>query len=207
MSPSIAKLLMCVCAGTTGATVVPAIKHGRALLKPRPAVHRPVALPVQASPCPAAAVASSGGGDMPIAGIGGFASLGEAQPIDIATLGSGGALGKSLGGVAFDRGLFPGAGGGIPPADFGSLSSTAPGPGVPPGAGAGLLAATPVTSGAPEPAGWTLMISGFGLLGGAMRWQRRGFRLRADQAQAISSSSISALGSPFQSSRLTRPAA
>jgi hypothetical protein len=205
MSPAAAKLLMCICAGSTGAAVVPVVKQVRALARPHPAVHRavahrpapsptPVSLPMQAPPCPTIAYMSP---------------VGAAGPSLVPTSGAFAMPGAGNGGasdpIGFDR---PAAFG---PAVGGSTAfAEAPGGGPmvasPPG-GVGLPnGALPASSGTPEPAAWGLMIGGFGLVGEALR-RRRAVRVDGPQAQAISSNSISALGSPFQSSRLIRPAA
>ncbi len=205
MSPAAAKLLMCICAGSTGAAIVPVVKQARALTRPHTAVHRVVAhrpapsparvpLPMQAPPCPTIAgtapgagvgatfVPASGASAMPGAGIGGGSDpIGFDRPA---------AVGTEVGGsTAFAVAPFGAPMIALPPGDVGLP-----------------IGALPAGSGAPEPAAWGLMIGGFGLVGAALR-RRRVLRVDVPQAQAISSSSISALGSPFQSSRLIRPAA
>ena len=152
---------MCVCAGGTGAAIVPvtkAVRHQTA----RQAVPRRVApapLAVAAVPCiPVFA------GDALAPDLGGLASLSPLPGLEREAFGapSGSALG-TLGGVgdvlASTSGVLSGGGGA---GGGGGGASGSPGGSLP-----------PVASNAPEPTSWVLMIGGFGLLGGAMRYYRR----------------------------------
>ena len=145
---------MCVCAGSTGAAMVPVANKVRAAIKPRPAVHRPVAGSVAAAQAPTPclpfdeAVTSAGlAGEQPPA----FSTLSPAAS-DFAAQGS---PYTSLGGGGFDTGpgLLGAIGGGG--SDVG-----------------GGIPALPITNAVPEPATWAMMIAGVGIVGGAMRWRR-----------------------------------
>ena len=163
------KLLMCVCAGGTGAAIVPVSKAVRQSVAPRQAIARkaptaPIAL--AAVPCiPTVAGGEIGPG---LAGLGGISPLLPLASADLAPsiagpsqLGSLGEIGDILAGSS---GFAAGgnAGGGA-----GGGSGGGGGTG---GGGGGL---PPVSSNAPEPTSWVLMIGGFGVLGGAMRYVRR----------------------------------
>ena len=179
MSPAAAKLLMCVCAGGTGVAVVPtatAIKHR---LSPRHAVFHP-ASPVQSAalgqPLPCAPTLAAAPIGVPQLGLGGlssgvpmleapaaaaasgFAVNGAALPIS-ADRSTGEALALATGGGTTGGGGTPISGGG------GSGGGSG-------GGGSGGGGVLPIPSGAPEPTSWALMITGFGLLGGAMRYRR-----------------------------------
>ena len=159
---------MCVCAGGTGASVVPATKAIREFRSPTQAVARrapPLAMAAAAVPClPTIADAAQAPA---LAGIAGLSPLltpdGPSSPIfstgDGARLGTLGSVGDTLaasgGGFGTPPGLGSGGGGG--------------GGGGAPGSGGGI----PNVSNAPGPTSWALMIGGFGLLGGAMRYARK----------------------------------
>ena len=172
MSPAAAKLLMCVCAGGTGALVAP-VAHRVIHATTRHAVHRSapaVARPVAAVPCAPDGIASS-------ALRGTVASLAplETAPIlpqstDLAAhlatgsspleiVEGGGGFGYAGGGIG--GGIGGGVGGGI-----------GGGSGAGPGVGGGVVT-LPGSSSAPEPQNWALMVAGFGTLGGALRATRR----------------------------------
>lgn len=164
MATVASKLLMCVCAGTTGAAVVPAAKAVRHQLSPKRTVARPAVQRVAAAPPVIAAAAVPCLPDVAgsASGIDGLALTlpgietplpGTAGPSRLSVPGEVGELLSGAGGGGFAGG--GGGGGGLVP------------PGTPPVAG------PPSSSNAPEPAAWALMIIGFGALGGAMRWARR----------------------------------
>lgn len=154
------KLLMCVCAGATGATVVPVAQKARASLFHRAAAHSLAAprasapLPVSCAPTIASAVpAALPAGEAPA-----MAEMASLAPL------SGGA-----GGIGFAGGsggfLSPGTGTGVGGGGGGGGSGPYLPPTVPtPGGGHGSV---------PEPGTWTMMISGFGMIGAGVRWQRR----------------------------------
>jgi hypothetical protein len=168
MTPAAAKLLMCVCAGSTGALVVPAAHKARAAMS-RPSVHRAAvrsaAAPaaIAAAPClqitsaPPALTpvtempAESGSGDLAqLTGVGANAFAGSGSGLAYGGINDDGVGGGALvGGVGI--GGSGGAGGVIAPAPI----------------------ITPVSGAVPEAASWAMMIGGFGTLGTAMRWQRR----------------------------------
>ncbi|GGE03870.1 hypothetical protein GCM10011529_07900 [Polymorphobacter glacialis] len=172
MTPAAAKLLMCVCAGSTGAAVVPAAQKVRSAMKPRPAVHRIVSNPgpVAAAigvPCVQVAGVPGGAG-------GGAVGLGDAGSVFLATPGDNGMGGGGISGGrggGFDGGSGGGGGG------FGNVGFQPGTPGQPivspPPPGAPGVPALPESSPTPEPAVWAMSIIGFGVVGGAMRWQRR----------------------------------
>jgi hypothetical protein len=171
MTPAAAKLLMCVCAGSTGAVIVPAVHKARAAMH-RPAVHRAAvhhaSTPGAALAVPCVPIAGGAPGDGGIGGgIGGL-------PTESGLAMIGGPAANSIGGgfgpgpdygpggsVASGDGMFPGGGGG------GSVGGGVGGgtPGVP--------VVTPIAGTVPEPASWAMMIGGFATVGGATRWQRR----------------------------------
>ncbi len=173
MTPAVAKLLMCVCAGSTGAVVVPAVNRARAAIH-RPAVHRAAAarpaaaVLAQAAPC----LEISGGvpvllpiTDMPAEAGGG--GLGQLAGGGGGFGGYGGDYGGGSGGGGGGYGGGPGGGGGIP-------GGGGPGGGGGGPDGPGIPVITPISAAVPDVANWALMISGFTGIGGAMRWQRRG---------------------------------
>lgn len=171
MTPAAAKLLMCVCAGSTGAVMVPAVHKARSAMHRPAAQHASAHVPaggVMASPC--APIASAAPllapiGDMPAQA--GLASLGQ--------LADGGAPNGFGGYPGGDSGMFDGGeggyfgggsgGGGIGGGGGGGGGTGGGTPGTPP--------VGPVLGTVPEPASWAMMLSGFGAMGGAMRWQRR----------------------------------
>ncbi len=176
MSPAAAKLLMCVCAGGTGAAVVPASTAIKHRLSPRHAVVRPhtvaTAIPaVLAGPVPCAPTLAAAPLGAPDGGLTGLASglpgiEGLTQPVEGVSFNEnnlvpsaiGEALGSSSGGALIGGGGGSGGGGG------GSGG----------GGGGGGGGTPPAPSTAPEPTSWALMIAGFGLAGGAMRYRRVG---------------------------------
>lgn len=170
MSSVASKLLMCVCAGGTGAAIVPVSKAVRHQVAPRHAAapKRAAPMTVAAAVAPCAPVIADGGLTPSLAGLGGLSpmlSL-DSTPVGLASpgpqLGSIGEIGDIIASTA--GGGFTAGGGGIGGGGGG-------GGGVPGGGGGGGL--PPVASNAPEPTSWALMIGGFGLLGGAMRYNRR----------------------------------
>lgn len=135
-----------VLAGSMGAgsvVTVQQVKAPQAKVKAKPKAHRPAPRPVSqpaAIDCPT--VSSLGGG---------MAELGPMVPMDAAPM-----AGLSTTGLPAGGGTLPsivGGGGGSGPSAF---------PGVP------VEPEFPV-SGVPEPVSWTMMVSGFGLIGFAMR--------------------------------------
>ncbi len=177
MTPAAAKLLMCVCAGSTGAVMVPVAHKARAAFA-RPAVHRaaargPVrsaaASAIAAAPCVPLASAGGAGAlpttiplETPIADLGTFS---QPRPAGGNGFGAGGRDDSISGGGFSDFGPSTGASGSLP-GSFGSA-----------GSGGGIISSgqgvTPTAATVPEPAGWAMMISGFSITGIGMRWQRR----------------------------------
>ena len=175
MTPAAAKLLMCVCAGSTGAVMVPAAHKVRAAFN-RPAVHRAVAngparraaaSAIAAAPCVPLASAGGAGGlpgtiplETPVADLGSFGQR---------TLAGGNGIGAGSGRGSIGDGGFSVFG---PGADFsGALPGGLGNPGggvISPG-----TVLTPTSGSVPEPAGWAMMITGFSITGIASRWQRR----------------------------------
>lgn len=175
MTPMAAKLLMCVCAGSTGAAIIPVAHKARSLMRPRPAVHRSVAAkPIAAAALPcipasvAPAIAGGGGEELAPSALTAFS-----QGPDAAA-GPGGRGASSS--VPFDddggfllgggrsAGTIGGGGGG------GGIGGAPGAPGLP---ASPPVTATPTVSAAPEPTSWVLMVTGFGLVGGGLRWHRR----------------------------------
>lgn len=149
MTPAAAKLLMCICAGSTGAVMVPAAQKVRVAMKPRPAVHRvtaPVAAAVTAAvPCTAMTPIALGDG-LPTLAPAGFSMLDET-----AALASSGSPAGAAGAPGF---------GGVGPL----LPLPRPGTSLP---------SPPITSPAPELTTWSMMVVGAGIVGGTLRWRRR----------------------------------
>ena len=112
-------------------------------------------------------------GELPAqAGLGDLGPLTDNSPAAGISHGAGlpgGGFGVPGGGGSF----FPG-GGGIGGGIGGGGGSAGGGPGTPniPGV-PGTPAVSPVSGTVPEPASWGLMLTGFGTMGGAIRWQRR----------------------------------
>ena len=162
MSPSLAKLLMCVCAGGTGAAIVPAAKAIHNKISPRQAVVQKAV--AQVVPCEPIFTAGPPLGVPDL----GFSAPGEALPAigTEAAVSSPAGYGGNRPGLAFGGGggggggFISGGGGG---GSGGSGGGTPGGGGTPPPTG---------SSNAPEPAAWAMMITGFGLLGGTMRYVR-----------------------------------
>ncbi len=169
MNPLAAKLLMCVCAGGTGAAILPAVHHFRHAS--RPLVHHAVA--ASAVPCaviPAAVVAALP--DLPVAG----GPDGLRQSVSVAGLDAqasglpGGNYGRAGGAPLYlsdssgvyggGSGAYPGGGGGGPPIGV-------------PVPGGGIGSEVPPASELPDAASWALMIAGFGVVGGSLRYSRR----------------------------------
>lgn len=142
---------MCVCAGATGAAVVPVVHKARASLFHRAAVHSS-AVPRASTPLPITCAPTIASAVPPIA------APASSEAVEMALLaapGGGGLTGAGGGFIAPAPGI--GGGGGIPGA----------GPYLPP-------VVPPVGAGAvPEPATWTMLVSGFGMVGAGVRWQRR----------------------------------
>ena len=174
MSPAAAKLLMCVCAGGTGAAVVPAATAIHHRISPRHAVYHPAssvarAIPASlASAIPCAPTLAAAPLGTPQGGLTGLSSglpgiEGLSPPVQgvsfnenaITPSAIGEALAASSGGPLIGSGGDSGGGGGG-------------GTPINPGGGGGA----PPASNAPEPTSWALMIAGFGFAGGAMRFRR-----------------------------------
>ncbi len=185
MTPAAAKLLMCVCAGSTGAVMVPAAHKAKAAFG-RPAVHRAVTH----RPAAAGAVAIAAAPCLPIVTAGGAGGLPATLPLEtpVADLGLFSGAGARGGNASGGGGIATGGGGSIGGggfSDFGpaaDMSGPLPsGPGAAPGSGVvlggGVVPTAPVliptAAAVPEPASWAMMISGFSIVGGGMRWQRR----------------------------------
>lgn len=170
MNPLAAKLLMCVCAGGTGAAILPAVHHFRHAS--RPLVHHAVA--AATVPCaviPVAVVAALP--DLPVAG----GPDGLRQSVSIAGFDTqasglrGGNYGRAGGAplyVSDSSGVYAGGGGG---------PGVYPGGGGPPVGipvtGGGIGSEVPPASELPDAASWAMMIAGFGVVGGSMRYSRR----------------------------------
>ncbi len=176
MNPVLSKLTMCVCAAGTGAAVVPVAQSVRHHYAPkRHAVHRVARPPVAAAPAlasatpdcpPGVGVAGPGLGDGSTGGL--TALTGPVQASPGSSGGAGGFTPVFLGSEDSDLegggGGFGGNGGGI-----GGGGGGQPGPGN--GGGTPGNGNPPVSSNAPEPTTWVLMISGFGLVGAALRYK------------------------------------
>ncbi len=166
MTPAMAKLLMCVCAGGTGALVAPVAHraiHAIAPHRSHAAVHR-VAAPAVAVPCePVGGLAMA----PPLGGPNLLSPL-EAPGALAQPTGNAGAAGESFasfGGFGIGgAGPLSGGGGG------GGGGGGAPGGG---GSGGGGIVPLPGGSSAPEPQNWALMLTGFGSIGAVMRSARR----------------------------------
>lgn len=183
MTPILSKLTMCVCAAGTGAAVVPTAHAVQRHFSPHHAVRHAVRAPAieaaTARPDCLPGVTTAGGG----LGEGGGGSLISLSPA------AAGTPIRESGGFPFG-GFAPvpgnGGGGGGPiggnaPGDNGPGSSV---PGIPSSPGIPSLPGTPASPGtpsgpgipsisnAPEPASWMLMVAGFGLAGGAIRYRR-----------------------------------
>ncbi len=194
MNPAAAKLLMCLSAGVGGAVTVPAVNKVASIVKPRPAVVRvastpipkklavakPMAVsarepsevssPLESSPCIPVTLAA------PL--------IAQTQYVDPDSLRDLTGFARSLPGDVDD---------GTGPSQllgFGSRSNGGVAVGLasatvaPPGGGDGEPEVPGGTGPVPEPASWAMMISGFGLLGGAMRWRR----VAAQQEKAVAAS-------------------
>ena len=156
MTPAATKILMCICAGTTGATVVPVVQKARTMLvtrkvRPHPvAVAAPVAVP-RAAPVVAPSVACA-----PLlaglSGVDAVGSLAAPQAADSAF-------------ATIPAGLDTMAVSDLSGVTTGGPTAFKPQPGVNP-------VGDVMKSSAPEPTSWALMIIGFGTLGGALRWRR-----------------------------------
>ena len=166
MSSLASKLLMCVCAGGTGAAIVPVSKAVRHQVAPRHATVKRVAaapMAVAAAPCVPIVV---GNALTPVGldALSPMLALDSAPPMltsaigpQLETLGEVGDILAINGGIGSTSGGGGGGGGG----------------GIGGGGGAPNGGLPPDASNAPEPTSWALMIGGFGLLGGAMRYSRR----------------------------------
>ena len=165
------KLLMCVCAGATGAAVVPVAQRARAALGHRSAVHGPAvhrsaavhhrAAPSASAPLPVNCTLSIAGFTpvaLPVEAAPQSAAAAAAAPMALGGFGVAGFGDSGIGGGVISPGMGQGGGGGG---------------GVSPGAAPGFPAAPEPVDSVPEPGTWTMMISGFGLAGTGMRWQRR----------------------------------
>jgi hypothetical protein len=145
-----AKLLMCVCAGSTGAVMVPAAHKVRAAIRPRPAIHSAPAhnTAIAAVPCAAMPQIALGDG-LPGLSPNGFGVLDD--------------------NIALTPAGFPVGAGAI--GNAGAAASPALPP--PPLRPENLLPSPPVTSPAPEVSTWSMMVVGASVVGGAIRWRRR----------------------------------
>lgn len=161
MGVVLSKLTMCVCAAGTGAAVLPVTHAVHRAFAPQHARHhapRPAIAAIPASATvdciPAAAALPLAGG--PGGGGSGFApgTTALAAAGDVAFPSRVGGFGDGSGGG------FGGGGGGSGGVGGGGGGGTTTPPDV------------PSTSNAPEPASWALMVTGFGVLGGAMRYGR-----------------------------------
>ncbi len=179
MTPAASKLLMCLCAGSTGAAIAPAVHHLRPYLKPhRAAAQHVAAAPIAESPvvAPCADVIS-----------GGTAAAGNndaVAPIGLPDSGFGAAAGSAFAAGALGRGgAFGGGasqlsgasgGGGLPSGNPLPVSPIASSPisGVAPGESIAYLSPVTIRSPMPEPATWVLAIGGLGTVGAAMRRSR-----------------------------------
>lgn len=188
MNPVLSKLTMCVCAAGTGAAIIPAAHVVKRHF--RPAVHHvargPLVDAAAARPDCLPGVTLAGGGLPGGAGGGGGSSLTNLAPgapggesgggFPFGGFGpalSGGGGGGFPGGGGGGGGSGGGGGGGLP-GGGGTPGGGTPGGGVPGGGGGVTPPGPPSTSNAPEPAAWVLMVAGFGLAGGAIRYHRVG---------------------------------
>jgi hypothetical protein len=146
---------MCVCAGSTGAVMVPVAHKVRAAIKPRPAIH---SAPVHSSgiaavPCAAVPQIAAGDGlpNLSPSGFGVPENSIALAPVQFAGGGGGiGAIGGGTGGIGGIGGALP------PPLNPGTF-----------------LPSPPVTGSVPETTTWSMMIVGAGAVGGTIRWRRR----------------------------------
>jgi len=124
------------------------------------AVPAAVAAPLPCGPVLAAASLGS-----PVGGVGGIQpfDLGVAQPET-----SGFTPVRGFGPPSIGRSSF----GSVPAGDGGPGGVGGPGNGNPTPGGGNTIPDVPSSSNAPEPTTWVLMIGGFGMLGGAMRYAR-----------------------------------
>lgn len=175
MSSIASKLLMCVCAGGTGAAIVPVSKAVRNQSAPRhaaaPKRAAPMAVAAAAAPC--APVVADAGLTPSLAGLGGISPLLTLDSAPSAISPAGSLLGRpgDIGDILASSGsggFAPGSGGSVGGGGGGGGGGGTGDGGTGPGGGL-----PPVASNAPEPTSWALMIGGFGLLGGAMRYTRR----------------------------------
>ncbi len=151
MTPA-AKLLMCVCAGSTGAVMVPAAHKVRAAIKPRPAIHSAPAQRAAVAAVPCAAIPQIVLGDgLSDLGPSGFAALDNNVALSPARF-SGGAGNSGVN-------ILGGGGNGTPPPALLKPENLLPSP--------------PTTSPTPEVTTWSMMVVGAGAVGGAIRWRRR----------------------------------
>ncbi|WP_419814128.1 PEPxxWA-CTERM sorting domain-containing protein [Glacieibacterium sp.] len=168
--------------------MVPAAKAVRHHLSPRHAVAKPMVAAAEALPCsptfltsasPDAGLGTTG---LTNPGIAPFAGEAPASIVSFAPGGFGGGFpsgggggGGGGGGTNVANGGTPGGGGGVPGGGGGIPGG---GGGIPgagggiPGGGGTITSPPPMSSNAPEPAAWAMMISGFGIIGGAMRYTR-----------------------------------
>ena len=180
MTPAAAKLLMCVCAGSTGAVVVPAVHKARAALhhlSPQHASAHTSATPGNSMASPCAPIASAAPLLAPIAamppqaGLGDLGQLADNSP-DAANPYRIGFPGGGYGAPNGGGGGFPG-GGGLGNGSSGGGGGGGGTPGTTPGSPPVVPPVVPGSGTVPEPASWAMLLAGFGTLGGVMRWQRR----------------------------------
>lgn len=178
MNPLLSKLTMCVCAAGTGAVIVPAAHVVKRHFSPRPAVHHiarsPFVQAAAARPDCLPGVTLAGGGLGEGGGGSGLTTL-NPQAINAPGIPSRGGFpfggfnpgdnfgGGGGGGGTSGSGGGGGGGGGVPPGGGSDL---------PPGGGGNPPPPPPIASNAPEPAAWIMMVAGFGLAGGAIRYRR-----------------------------------
>lgn len=178
--------MMCVCAAGTGAAIVPAAHVVKRHLAPHRAAVRHVRTPFSdvatVRPDCLPGVTAAGGG-LGGGGGGGLTSLG-APTLGAPASGSNGFPFGGFSGAPDNNG---GGGGGAGPGDSGPggpPSGIPSGPGTPGMPGAPLAPNEPLGPGAPsisnapEPASWVLMVAGFGLAGGAVRYRRTSLACR-----------------------------
>ena len=140
---------MCVCAGTTGAAIVPVAHKARAAMRPHHAVHQRASAPAMAAPC------------LDVPALPAIAALPEVGTVP--ALADAMAAPQSPWSTA--RGGRAGFAGGAASLGGGGGGGSAPTPTV--------LPPAPTPGAVPEPVSWAMMITGFGVVGSVLRWQRR----------------------------------
>ena len=166
---------MCVCAGTTGAAVLPVAHHVQAALKTRTSMHRSIRhhpTPAITAPRALAAVSCAPAVSVSVAAIG--MSSPVSPDLDQPSMTTAGELANT--GAGFGGGY--GSGNGAAPVGFegpgGGGGGLSFGGGMRPQIGGGAaLGPIPATSPAPEVATWAMMVTGIGVTGGTLRYRRR----------------------------------